>query len=93
MKCKKNLLSMLLALVMILGIFVGCGATPASGCASSAAAPDKAPAASAAETTNDAPAAPADKQITVGVSVATATNNPHIVSVVNTLIAALEAQG
>ena len=93
MKCKKNLLSMLLALVMILGIFVGCGATPASGGASSAAAPDKAPAASAAETTNDAPAAPADKQITVGVSVATATNNPHIVSVVNSLIAALEAQG
>ena len=40
MKCKKNLLSMLLALVMILGIFVGCGATPASGGASSAAAPD-----------------------------------------------------
>ena len=93
MKCKKNLLSMLLALVMILGIFVGCGTTPASGGASSAAAPDKAPAASAAETTNDAPAAPADKQITVGVSVATATNNPHIVSVVNSLIAALEAQG
>lgn len=93
MKCKKNLLSMLLALVMILGIFVGCGATPASGGASSAAAPDKAPAVSAAETTNDAPAAPADKQITVGVSVATATNNPHIVSVVNSLIAALEAQG
>ena len=93
MKCKKNLLSMLLALVMILGIFAGCGATPASGGASSAAAPDKAPAASAAETTNDAPAAPADKQITVGVSVATATNNPHIVSVVNSLIAALEAQG
>lgn len=92
MKCKKNLLSMLLALVMILGIFAGCGATPASGGASSAT-PDKAPAASAAETTNDAPAAPADKQITVGVSVATATNNPHIVSVVNSLIAALEAQG
>lgn len=93
MKCKKNLLSMLLALVMILGIFAGCGATPASGGASAAAASDKAPAASAAETTNDAPAASADKQITVGVSVATATNNPHIVSLVEALTAALEAQG
>lgn len=36
---------------------------------------------------------PADDKIVVGVSVATATNNPHIVSVVNSLIEALEAQG
>lgn len=93
MKCKKNLLSMLLALTMILGILAGCGATPASGGASSAAASDKAPAASTEETAKDAPAAPADQQITVGVSVATATNNPHIVSLVEALTAALEAQG
>ena len=34
-----------------------------------------------------------DDEIVVGVSVATATNNPHIVNVVNSLIEALEAQG
>ena len=34
-----------------------------------------------------------DDEIVVGISVATATNNPHIVNVVNSLIDALEAQG
>ena len=82
MKCKKNLLPLLLTMVMILGIFAGCNAAPASGGSSaSAPAPGK------------ASADPGDKQPVVGISVATATNNPHIVSVMNALVGALEAQG
>lgn len=98
MKCKKNLFALLLAAALCVGLLAGCGSNADTSTASSAApaAEEKAPE-TPAEAPADAPAAPAeapaDQARVVGVSVATATNNPHIVNVVNSLVEALEAQG
>ena len=103
MKCSKKLFALLLAAVLCMGMLAGCGTDAASSAAApaSAPAPEKTEQAAAptettaapAEVSAETPAAPADVERTVGVSVATATNNPHIVNVVNSLTDALEAQG
>ena len=103
MKCSKKLFALLLAAVLCMGMLAGCGTDAASSAAApaSAPAPEKTEQAAAptettaapAEVSAETPAAPADVERTVGVSVATATNNPHIVNVVKSLTDALEAQG
>ena len=87
MKRSKKLLTLLVVLAMAMSLmtFAACGK---SGGDTPAAAPAEAP----AEDKADTPAAPAG-DITIGVSVASATNNPHIVAVCSTLQEAIEAQG
>ncbi len=86
MKRTKKLFAMLLVTALLAGMFAACGT---AGESAAPAAPGSAAAAS-----EQAPEAPAkDGAKVVGVSVATATNNPHIVSVVDSLVKALENQG
>ncbi len=85
MKRTKKLLALLLALTMIL-VMAACGASEGSTSAPQASGQE-------ASAPQGGEPAPADKEITIGVSVATATNNPHIVSVMDALKTALEAEG
>lgn len=105
MKCTKKLFALLLAAALMLGMLTACGtpaesAASANNAASASTTTEKTPDAAAENTPDissapDTPDTPADsgKPKVVGVSVATATNNPHIVSVVESLVSALEAQG
>lgn len=70
---KKKLVSIALSLVMLGSTLAGCaGATANDGAA--APAPAAAPAADASETTTEAPAAPADGKIKIGVSIWSSTD-------------------
>lgn len=81
MKKAKKTRSLLLAFLFVFSLLSGCGQP-------SSTQP------SATQSVSGAPALSEDEQtIHVGVSVASATNNPHLVAVVGSLVAALEAQG
>lgn len=86
MKTIVKTLALVLAIIMAFAMLSGCSANKAP-------APDAdTPAAPAAP--DAAPADNAEKSdITIGVSLATATNNPHIVMVADSLKKAIEAEG
>lgn len=105
MKCTKKLFALLLVAALMMGILAACGtgaesSAPTNSTASTeSAAPEKAPeetpaaepTAAPEESTPDAPADHSEPKV-IGVSVASATNTPHLVNVVNSLTAALEGQ-
>ncbi|NTV90109.1 MAG: sugar ABC transporter substrate-binding protein [Clostridiales bacterium] len=91
MKTSKKLLSLIMVAVMALGLLTmsACGTETASSSDKTAAA---ATTSAAAGTTAGTPAE-TGKQITVGISMATTTNNPHVVALANTLVDAVKAKG
>ncbi len=82
MKKSRKWLSLLLVAVMAFGLvtMTACGSTTAGNSDMTAAATAGIPASS-------------DKPITVGISMATTTNNPHVVALANTLVDAVKAKG
>lgn len=89
MKRMKKLAALLLTLSMLLAL-AACGSgTDASGTGAAASEGQ----AAASQESAPAEKAPEEKAVTIGVSVATATNNPHIAAVMASLQTALEAEG
>lgn len=97
MKRTSKLFALLLAAALLLGMVSACGSSGESTTsAETAASAESTPATEGnAPASEDTPEAATDsgEPKVVGVSVATATNNPHIVSVMEALTQALEAEG
>lgn len=96
MKKSKLLVSVILVLALSVSLFAlaGCSGSSDKGSASD---PTDAPAGNPTDDANPATDAPVDTngdgEYVIGISVATATNNPHIAAVCKTLEEALQAQG